>query len=63
MFVGDFIFNNGIGRTDLGGSDKLMEESLKLISNYPDNTVLYPGHGDKTTLKEEKNNFKYYYNI
>ena len=61
MFVGDFIFKNSIGRTDLGGSDKLMKESLEMISKYPDNTILYPGHGPSTTLKEEKNNFKYYY--
>ena len=61
MFVGDFIFKNSVGRTDLGGSDTLMQQSLKMISNYPDNIILYPGHGPRTTLKEEKKNFKYYY--
>ena len=61
MFVGDFIFKDGIGRTDLGGNDKDMINSLKMIKNYPDNTVIYPGHGESTTLKEEKENFKYYY--
>ena len=63
MFVGDFIFKNGIGRTDLGGSNKLMIESLKKISKYPDNIIIYPGHGEITTLKNEKNNIKYYYDI
>ena len=63
MFVGDFIFKDGIGRTDLGGNNRDMINSLKLISKYPDNTILYTGHGEKTTLKEEKNNFKYYYDI
>ncbi len=63
MFVGDFIFKNGIGRTDLGGSNKLMIESLKKISKYPDNIIIYPGHGEITTLKNEKNSFKYYYDI
>ena len=50
MFCGDFIFERGIGRTDLGGSIKDMKESLEMISSYPDDITLYPGHGDKTTL-------------
>ena len=62
MFVGDFIFLNSIGRTDLpSGSSKEMIKSLELIKNYPDDIVLYPGHGDFTTLRYEKSNFKYYY--
>ena len=61
MFDGDFIFNRSIGRTDLGGSDKLMQESLEKISKYPDDIILYPGHGPKTILGEEKKYFKYYY--
>ena len=39
-----------------------MIESLKMISKYPDDLIIYPGHGEKTTLGYEKNNFKYYYN-
>jgi len=27
---------------------------------YSDTIVIYPGHGDSTTLGYEKNNFKYY---
>ena len=61
MFVGDFIFYNSIGRTDLGGSDKLMQQSLEDITKYPDDITIYPGHGPKTTLGREKNNFRYYY--
>lgn len=61
MFVGDFIFYNSIGRTDLGGSDKLMQQSLENISKYPDDIVIYPGHGPKTKLSHEIDNFKYYY--
>ena len=62
LFCGDFIFQNSIGRTDLeSGSDKEMIESLKMISNYPDDLVIYPGHGEKTALGYEKSNFKYYY--
>ncbi len=62
MFTGDFIFKDGIGRTDLGGSDKDMLYSLHLIEKYPDNITLYPGHGPQTTLGEEKKRFSYYYN-
>ena len=61
MFCGDFIFERSIGRTDLGGSDKDMQESLEMISSYPDDITLYPGHGDKTTLGNEKKYFSYYY--
>ena len=61
MFTGDFIFYHSIGRTDLGGNDKDMQESLEMIKNYPDDTILYPGHGEPTTLGEEKKYFHYYY--
>lgn len=58
MFVGDFIFKETIGRTDLpGGSSKEMEESLNKLKKYPLETTLYPGHGAITTLGLEiKNN-------
>ncbi len=55
MFVGDFIFLRGIGRTDLGGDNELMLASIKkTLEEIPDDTILYPGHGDWTTLKNEK---------
>lgn len=61
MFTGDFIFKNSIGRMDLeGGSISDMKKSLKLILKYDDDIVIYAGHGNDTTLKNEKNNFKYY---
>ena len=36
-------------------------KSLEKISKYPDDLIVYPGHGPKTKLGVEKNNFKYYY--
>jgi glyoxylase-like metal-dependent hydrolase (beta-lactamase superfamily II) len=60
MFIGDFIFNGGIGRTDLGGNNKDMIDSLKKLKQYPDNTTLYPGHGKSTKLGQEKPNFAEY---
>ena len=62
MFCGDFLFKNSIGRMDLPtGSESDMKKSLNLISMYSDDIILYPGHGDKTILGKEKNNFKYYF--
>ena len=61
MFTGDFIFESSIGRTDLGGNYLLMIESLNKISKYDDDIILYPGHGNVTSLGKEKNNFNYYY--
>lgn len=50
MFVGDFIFKDGIGRTDLGGSQIDMINSIKKISKYDKDITIYPGHGDSTKL-------------
>ena len=57
MFVGDFIFNGGVGRVDLpGGSSIELEESISKMMSYPDDMVLYPGHHDSTILGNEKEN-------
>lgn len=56
MFVGDFLFYHSIGRMDLGGNEEDMIHSLKKISIYPKETILYPGHGRSTSLKEELSN-------
>ncbi len=60
MFVGDFIFKEAIGRTDLpGGNPNDMKLSLSRIKEYDDDIVLYPGHHDMTTLNAEKMNNPY----
>jgi glyoxylase-like metal-dependent hydrolase (beta-lactamase superfamily II) len=58
MFVGDFVFENSIGRTDLDSGNNLeMKKSIEKLKTYPIKTKLYPGHGDATTLEQEiKNN-------
>ncbi len=57
MFVGDFLFKDGIGRMDLPtGSVSDMKKSLDMIFKYPMETIIYPGHGDKSTLKDEYEN-------
>jgi len=60
MFVGDFLFRESIGRTDLPtGNNNQMLESLKMIKKYSNEIIIYPGHGPKTNLGYEKNNNVY----
>lgn len=57
MFTGDFIFKNAIGRTDLPGGNMLdMINSLNKIKKYSNDIVIYPGHGESTTLESELTN-------
>lgn len=55
-FSGDAIFQGSVGRTDFpGGSMALLEKSIReQIYTLPDKTVLYPGHGDATSVAAEK---------
>lgn len=58
MFVGDFIFKNSIGRVDLEGANTVdMINSLELILKYENRTIM-PGHGEATSLDEERENIK-----
>lgn len=63
VFVGDTIFSNDVGRTDLPtGSEVQLEQSInKLLNSYSDNTLLYPGHGKHTTVLTEKNRCPFYH--
>ena len=57
IFSGDFIFNRGIGRVDLPYSNASeMKESLKRFKSFPYSEILYPGHGENTSVEEEKKN-------
>ncbi|MDM7275450.1 MAG: MBL fold metallo-hydrolase [Thermoprotei archaeon] len=52
--TGDTLFKGSIGRVDLPGSSLSdMIVSLRKISMLPPETIIYPGHGPQTTLKEE----------
>ena len=53
--VGDCIFKNSIGRTDLpGGSSEDMKKSLDYFKSLSKDYQLLPGHGDRTKLSVEK---------
>ncbi len=55
IFTGDTLFNLSVGRYDLPSANvRSLIESLKKIGKSEKNYILYPGHGDKTTLDFEK---------
>ncbi len=64
MFTGDFLFKEEIGRCDLPtGNFTVMLNSLRKIIKYGEDIIVYPGHGDKTTIGYEKSNNKYILNL
>jgi glyoxylase-like metal-dependent hydrolase (beta-lactamase superfamily II) len=55
LFSGDTLFAGTYGRTDIpGGSENEMQASIKKLMELPDGTVVYPGHGSRTTIAEER---------
>jgi hydroxyacylglutathione hydrolase len=56
VFTGDTLFSQGIGRTDLPyGSEKDIKDSIQnKLFKLDDNTAVFPGHGEITTIGREK---------
>ncbi|MDT5192885.1 MAG: hypothetical protein QOI28_5136 [Mycobacterium sp.] len=56
LFTGDCLFPGGVGKTwQPGDFDRLLGDvTTKVFDVYPDSTVVYPGHGDDTTLGAER---------
>lgn len=56
LIAGDTLFKQSVGRTDLyKGSSEILRSSIKQkLYSLPDETIVYPGHGPKTTIGEEK---------
>jgi glyoxylase-like metal-dependent hydrolase (beta-lactamase superfamily II) len=57
VITGDALFQQSIGRTDLPGGDydTLINSIRTRLLILPPETVVYPGHGDPSTIGEEAN--------
>ena len=56
LFSGDTLFRGTWGRTDLPTSSfvQIIDSITKKLLVLPDETIVYPGHGKSTLIKEEK---------
>jgi len=56
LFTGDCLFPGGVGKTwEPGGFEELLGDvTSRVFDVYGDDTVVYPGHGDDTTLGAER---------
>ncbi|MEK6682275.1 MAG: MBL fold metallo-hydrolase [Nitrospirota bacterium] len=56
VFTGDTLFAGSIGRTDLPGGDynTLITAIKEKLLPLGDNTIVLPGHGPKSTIKDER---------
>lgn len=58
LFSGDTLFCRSIGRTDipLASSQQIIKSIKDKLMKLPDDTIVYPGHGQTTTIGEERVN-------
>ncbi|MDI3315664.1 MAG: MBL fold metallo-hydrolase [Mycobacterium sp.] len=56
LFTGDCLFPGGVGRTTQPADFNALFEGVKtkIFDRFDDDTVVYPGHGDDTTLGVER---------
>ncbi len=56
VITGDTLFRGTWGRTDLptGSLEEIMDSIVNKLLVLPDNTIVYPGHGKTTMIREEK---------
>lgn len=59
VFTGDTLFKRLHGRTDLPtGSETDIMTSIKTLLNLDGNTIIYPGHGAISIVREEREHYK-----
>lgn len=56
IFSGDSLFPGGVGKTASESEFERLFHDVKekLFDNYPDTAIVHPGHGDRTTLGQER---------
>ena len=56
VFTGDAMFRGTWGRTDLptGNMEEIMDSIMEKLLKLPDDTIVYPGHGKSTMIREER---------
>lgn len=58
LFTGDTLFKRMYGRTDLKtGSESDIQSSIRRLLRLEENTIVYPGHGAITIIREERENY------
>ncbi len=61
LISGDTLFKQSVGRVDLpGGSMDEMNRSIRILKNMDKDLIVYPGHGEKTTIGDEIKNNPYF---
>jgi hydroxyacylglutathione hydrolase len=62
VFTGDALFSGSIGRSDIpGGDHRILIESIKSkLFVLPPETIVYPGHGEATTIENEVKSNPYF---
>lgn len=57
VFTGDALFKGSVGRYDFSYSNKNhLRASLRSLLSLPEETVVYAGHGEETTIQDEQKN-------
>jgi hydroxyacylglutathione hydrolase len=56
LLAGDTLFQRSIGRTDLwgGSAPQILKSIREKLLTLPEETIVFPGHGDTTTIGEER---------
>ena len=61
VITGDTLFAGSVGRTDFPGGDTatLLKSIREQLLPLPDDTIVYPGHGEATTIADERRSNPY----